>query len=162
MNIAGTFIFISALSGFIKVSAEGRLRSVIDLTLATLFFSEKKYTIYNHTASFDLKQNNLLTTLPYLGKEYEVLFQLKITNIASAAYQSVLHLSVDGTDVGVYGSRSPALWVKSDKKFHVSSAISGNKNNWANIPGAKMHEWLSIEISQTLRDKKVNVDNHCL
>ena len=126
------------------------------------FFSETKYTIYNHTPSFDLKQNNLLTTLPYLGKEYEILFQLKITNIASAAYQSVLHLSVDGTDVGVYGSRSPAMWVTPNKKFHVSSAISGNKNNWANIPGAKLHEWLSIEISQTLRDKKVNVDKFSL
>ena len=98
-----------------------------------------------------------MTTLPYLGKEYEILFQLKITNIPNFKFQSVLHLSVDGQDVSVYGSRSPGLWVMSNKKFHVSSAISGNKNNWSNISGAKMHEWLSIEISQTLMGKKVNL-----
>ena len=54
------------------------------------------------------------------------------------------------------GDRIPGLWVKSGKELHVTSAISGNLNNYENY-AVESGKWIKIEINQKLVGGKVGV-----
>jgi hypothetical protein len=49
----------------------------------------------------NLEKNNLITELPFLGKEYKPLFEVKVFKFGADEYQSVIHLTIGGK--GVYG-----------------------------------------------------------
>ena len=105
-----------------------------------------------------LKQNQLLTVLPYIGREYIVTFELYL-NSYPTYWASVLHFTANG-NAERYGDRNPAVWLSGNKNhyrlIHISSSIDGNKNMW--IDSKKIYPlktWIKIRISQTLIDNKV-------
>ena len=104
-----------------------------------------------------MAKNQLITELPYIGKQYNISFDLLITKFDTTEYQSVLRLTLGG-NINAYGDRAPAVWVHKDKYLHVTSSINGNKNLWYNVQNVPLVEnkWYKIEISQTLMDGKVN------
>ena len=115
------------------------------------------YILYNKISIFDTTKNNQMTILPYLGKEYVVLFELLINKIPLEV-ASVLHFSSDDKNSTEYRVRSPAVWVTPDKEISFSLAINGNWNKWSNIAGAVEGQWTRIEIAQTPTNEKVNND----
>merc|ERR1719435_903173 len=106
----------------------------------------------------DLKKNQLLTVLPYIGREYVVTFELYLNSYTTAPWASILHFTTQGNSER-YGNRNPAVWMSGHKDhyrlLHVSSSIDGNINMWIDpkkIPPLKT--WIKIRISQTLIDNK--------
>jgi len=106
----------------------------------------------------DLKFNQLLTVLPYIGREYIVTFELYLNSYTTAPWTSIVHFTTQGNSER-YGNRNPAVWMSGHKDhyrlLHVSSSIDGNSNMWIDpkkIPPLKT--WIKIRISQTLIDNK--------
>ena len=54
------------------------------------------------------------------------------------------------------GDRIPGLWVTPGKELSVTSAISGNLNNFENY-AVESGKWIKIEINQKLVDGKVRI-----
>jgi len=105
-----------------------------------------------------LKKNQLLTVLPFIGREYLVTFELYLNSYTTAAWTSIVHFTTQGNSER-YGYRNPAVWMSGHKDhyrlLHVSSSIDGNSNMWIDpkkIPPLKT--WIKIRISQTLIDNK--------
>ena len=105
-----------------------------------------------------MAKNQLITELPYIGKQYNISFDLLITKFDTTEYQSVLRLTLGG-NIKAYGDRAPAVWVHKDKYLHVSSSINGNNNLWYNVKSVPLFEkiWYTVKISQNLVKGKVNV-----
>ena len=106
-----------------------------------------------------LEKNQLLTVLPYIGREYIVTFELFINNYTTADWASILHFTTSG-NAESYGDRNPAVWLSGHKDhyrlIHISSSIDGNTNMW--IDPKKIYPlktWIKIKISQTLIDNEV-------
>ena len=102
-----------------------------------------------------MKKNNQITELPFLGKEYNLSFKLKINQFGADAHQSVNHLTL-----GVNAEKEDMLkvvWIANTKLFYIASAMSGNLNSNQNLPTVlEENKWIRVEISQTLVDGKVN------
>ena len=112
-------------------------------------------TIFKRNWPFDLKKNNLVTELPYIGKEYKISFDLFVTKFGAEDYQSVIHFTTSG-NAEKYGDRTPGVWMCKTKKLHISSALNGNVNNFYDDPTVQEEQkWINVEISQTLMDNKV-------
>jgi len=104
-------------------------------------------------APIDIKKNRELTELPFIGKDYDVSFELKITKFGTDAFQSVLHLTL-GEDHG-NGHRIPGVWVTAEKKLFISSSVSGNANKEDTVPKElEAGKWIKVHISQKLVDGK--------
>ena len=101
-----------------------------------------------------IEQSNLIDTLPYIGRQFSISFELFVEKYPTTPYASILHLTVGG-DNAELGDIIPGVWIKVDKKLVISSAISGNANNHKDHDGLKLNEWNKVEISQRLRDGKV-------
>ena len=106
-----------------------------------------------------LEKNQLITVLPYIGREYIVKFELYMNTYTTADWASVLHLTTGG-NAESYGDRNPAVWLSGHKDhhrmIHISSSIDGNTNMW--IDSKKIYPlktWINIRISQTLIDNEV-------
>ncbi|XP_065651871.1 uncharacterized protein LOC136079651 isoform X2 [Hydra vulgaris] len=95
-----------------------------------------------------LIQNNLITSIPLLEKEYSVSFKLKPESYFQF-FRNVIHLTT-GDDYGKYGSRTPAVFVYPNSLgLQIASAVNGNNNyNFLTQP-LSLNEWSSIKISQT-------------
>ena len=102
----------------------------------------------------DVSRNFQLVLLGYLGKEYKISLEFFITKFGADAYQSVIHFTLGG-NMGKYGDRTPAVWIKNNKAVHIASAISGNPNAYFDICCVAEQKWTKVEISQTLVDGKV-------
>merc|ERR1719341_81596 len=105
----------------------------------------------------ELKQNQLVTVLPYMGKEYRVGFELLVTNIGADPWQSVIHLTLGG-NAEKFGDRAPACWVANNKKLACASSIGndgGTSGGWFNEdPIIELNKWYRVELSQTLVEGK--------
>ena len=102
-----------------------------------------------------INQNQLVSTLPYMEKEFVVAFDVmfhKFPTLKNKEFENVIHLTVGG-DTSEYGDRIPAVWVTNEKKLVVASAISGDKNKWFEISGLKTEYWNNVTITQ-----RVNTD----
>ena len=99
-------------------------------------------------------KNNKIAELPFLGKEYIVMFEMFINKITS--HESILHIGL-GANAEAYGDRNPAFFTDGRNKvqdLHVASSVSGRNNNWSNHP-MELNKWIRVMVSQTLRDGKV-------
>eukprot|EP00091_Calanus_sinicus_P006149 TRINITY_DN1675_c0_g1_i14.p1 TRINITY_DN1675_c0_g1~~TRINITY_DN1675_c0_g1_i14.p1 ORF type:complete len:198 (-),score=30.19 TRINITY_DN1675_c0_g1_i14:147-716(-) len=104
---------------------------------------------------FALTKNNLVTELPFLGKEYQLTFELKVTKFGAVDTRSVIHLSATGADCCNVGDRVPAVWITKDKKFHIAATVNGIGNYYQDVPTVlEENKWILVEISQTLVDGK--------
>jgi len=102
---------------------------------------------------FLLKKNNLLETLPSIGKEFSISFDVFI-NKFGPSWQNILHLTSTGRDCCNWGDRVPAVWISSKKQFYICSALNGGGDSCYHGTVANAGEWISVEISQTFSNYK--------
>ena len=108
-----------------------------------------------------LKRNQLITVVPYLGREYTITFELFINSYQYHNWSNILHFTRSG-NLGNYGDRNPAVWIAKNKTMHVFSSIDGNPNynkDQQNI-FIPLKTWFPVKISQVFKDKKVRDDNN--
>ena len=100
-------------------------------------------------------KNNLLTELPFLGKEYVVMFEMFINKITK--HESILHIGLGG-DAEKYGDRSPAFFTYDlqGTQLCVTSSINDNLNKWANHQ-VELNKWVRVMVTQTLKEGKVSL-----
>ena len=103
---------------------------------------------------YAISKNNQLFLLDFLEKEYKIYFEVFISQVKTDLYQSLIHFTLGG-NINKYGDRTPAVWITNNKAVHITSAISGNKNSGDNICCVKEGKWIKMEISQTLKEGKV-------
>ena len=117
---------------------EGSIRNLI---ISEKIMKEKK-----------LMKNHPLKALLYVGMEYMVSFEMKVTkHDTSNDWRNVIHLSTGGD-----GSRYPAVWLHRDNKLHISSTVSGNTNYFYNYnKPLKEGNWNQITIMQVRKNDKV-------
>ena len=73
--------------------------------------------ILNGTILTSIRRNNLIEELPYIGKEFTVSFDLFISSVKKAKYQSILRLTL-GRNNNEMGDRIPAIFFTSDQGRH--------------------------------------------
>jgi len=106
----------------------------------------------------ELKKNQLVTVVPFLGREYTISFHLYLNSYQTHDWTSVLHFTTSG-DAYNYGDRNPAIWVSghagNPKKLHFSSGINGLINAYFYHDKIyPLKTWIQINISQILVGKK--------
>ena len=129
---------------------------VFDLIPCTFLDWENTFSL---TGEHKMKKNTLLTTLPTLGKEFSIAFDLFISDEEpETEWRNVLHLTT-GRNYGPNGSRVPGIWwLKSSKRLQLSASISGNDNYQLNHVGVNTNRWIKLEIKQFLRGTKVGMN----
>jgi len=105
-----------------------------------------------------LKQNHLITVVPFIGREYSVSFEFYLNSYQDHDWNNILHFT-RSANIHSYGDRHPAVWVAGNKDhyrlLHVASSVDGNRNMWINSQKIyPLRTWIPIEISQTLVSKK--------
>ena len=104
-----------------------------------------------------LKKSNLLKTLPSIGMEYFVSFDLMITEHTTVPWRNVLHLTTHG-NIGVYGYRTPGVWLDHTHKLHIASAVRGNQNYYLyHLDPMKEGKWCHIVIMQVMKNGQVTL-----
>eukprot|EP00091_Calanus_sinicus_P008435 TRINITY_DN2051_c0_g1_i1.p1 TRINITY_DN2051_c0_g1~~TRINITY_DN2051_c0_g1_i1.p1 ORF type:complete len:215 (-),score=45.38 TRINITY_DN2051_c0_g1_i1:104-724(-) len=108
---------------------------------------------------FTLTKNNLVTELPFLGKEYQVTFELKVSKFPGTdnvqRFQNVIHLSATGVNCCNVGDRVPAVWISKEKGLAFAALVNGIANYWKVLPTVHAeNKWILIDISQKLVDGK--------
>ena len=103
-----------------------------------------------------LTRDNLLITLPSVGLKYYVSFELLVTKHTPGDWRNVIHLTTGGNK-GVYGYRVPGIWLSSDHKLHITSAVNGVDNFIYNYgKPVEENEWTRLEIQQIFIGSKVD------
>jgi hypothetical protein len=93
------------------------------MTLVTLGF---KYFCFQQL-EMGIRINNLVTTLPFIGKEYKISFDLLVSKFqVSGYYRSIIHFTT-GINHGKHGIRNPGIWIISNK-LHIASPLNENHN----------------------------------
>ena len=106
-------------------------------------------------------KSNLITTIPYLSKEYKVVLQVRPIDLSSidTVYANIVHFTT-GNDHGVYGTRTPSVWVRTSH-WYVSSAVNGALQHgyyYYTQPEItpKLNEWLQINVTQLREENGFN------
>ena len=68
-----------------------------------------------------------------------------------AGYYNVFHVTIGG-NIKQYGDRIPAVWVNREKFFYISSAVSGNPNDYQTF-NYNLNQWYHFEIIQEENSK---------
>ena len=99
-----------------------------------------------------LKKNQLITVVPYIGREYFISFELYLNSYQPHNWASVIHFTRSG-NYGNYGDRNPAIWITKKKRIHLVSSIAGNHHYHKNIPVVfPLKTWFPVTIRQYLED----------
>ena len=113
---------------------------------------------FSQRDELELAQDNLLTTLPKLTKEWKVSLEVNPTDYSFSSYANVLHMTIGGKGLGSgakVGDRTPAIWIHKSRGVMISSALNGRAAYTKSIktlpPAGK---WTSIEVGQSLVGSK--------
>ena len=91
-----------------------------------------------------IRKNNLITTLPFIGKEYKISFDLFVSKFQVSGY-GVLFIS---PPVAIM-----KIWII-NKKLRIVSPVNGNHNineyQYTYPTVLKEGKWTNVEVSQTL------------
>merc|ERR1711962_1091728 len=115
-------------------------------------------TAFSQRDELELAQDNLLTTLPKLTKEWKVSLEVNPTDYSFGSYANVLHMTIGGKGLGSgakVGDRTPAIWIHKSRVVMISSALNGKvayTKSIRTLPPAG--EWTSIEVGQSLVGSK--------
>ena len=106
-------------------------------------------TVYSQPAGeLQLRKDNLLDTIPRLGKEWQISFDFKPENYDDSGYTSILHLTI-GDDYTTFGDRIPAIFYHSGKGLHVTTALGDDLSYHEDImPKLPLNKWSYILVSQ--------------
>ena len=99
-----------------------------------------------------LVRDNLLTTLPSLGKEWRVTHEFRPTDYSAKGWTNSLHLTTGGNK-----KRMPAIFFHASKGMVVAFPKDDSSNTKHYIKGddrPATNEWNRIKISQELLDQK--------
>ena len=103
--------------------------------------------VFELKEEFNIAKNFLMGTLPYLGKNYKIMFDWFITGFGDG-HQNISHFTIGG-DNGVYGYRTSGVWLYNNNQIGVGSVIGIDPNKGINFPFAlKTGTWMTMEISQ--------------
>ena len=100
-------------------------------------------------------RDNLITTLPYVDREYRVKFDVFPTFFISS-WGSVIHFTAHGGDLDSFGDRIPAVFffgttpTATSDKLHICSAVT-NQTNYCHSSNSLFgrDQWITVEIAQT-------------
>ena len=102
-----------------------------------------------------------MTTLPSVGPEYSVSFDLlvdKHTYHPGVSNRNVLHLTTEN-DCCNLGDRVPGVWLNNDDNtLHITSAVNnvGDYIYDHRVEPLKEGQWYKIQIQQVKRNAKVD------
>ena len=116
----------------------------------TVYFSPQ-----GHNDGTKLVRDNLLTTLPSLGKEWRVTHEFRPTDYSAKGWTNSLHLTKGGNKG--HGKRTPAIFFHATKGIVVAFAKDDSSNTKHYIKGddrPPTNEWTRIKISQELLNQK--------
>jgi len=131
--------------------------------------------IFEKSTEFALSQNNLLTTIPRLTKEWVVEFCFKPTNFNYGDWTNIIQMTIGGRH-GSYGDRTPGVFYHPTQlgpsQLYFASAVNNNPNFSHNLPAPSVGKWTKIRVSQELLNtnklmyrviidgvEKINVEN---
>lgn len=132
-----------------------RLKGVCDKTCGFC----KGMLSHQHTFVFGLeditlKKGNLIARIPYIGKEYEITFDLLPIQF-NTGWRSVIHFTVNNKNVAARGDRQPAIWfhgiapTAEKNKMYFCADISGNKDKcFSTDPFIVKNRWVKIQVTQ--------------
>jgi len=124
-----------------KVAKHGLSSGV--LCCLTKAAREGPWTIlFSHRDQLELEEDNLLTTLPILTKEWMIDFRIMATNLDHKNWTSIIHMKEEGSS-----NRIPAFFSNSSR-VQVCFHVNGNPNYQETISGLKLNKWTHIVISQ--------------
>ena len=130
------------------LTPENNIETLLPWT--TVYFSPQ-----GHNDGTKLVKDNLLTTLPSLGKEWRVTHEFRPTDYSTKGWTNSLHLTTGG-NTG-HGKRIPAIFFKAAKGMCVTFQKDDSSNTKQYIKGDDLpaiNKWTRIKISQELLDQK--------
>ena len=106
-------------------------------------------TVYTQpSGELELTENKLLTTLPTLGKEWEISFQFKPSNYDNSGWTNLLHLTIGGDYTNI-GDRTPAIYFIPYIGMQVATAIGANPDFYTDSSTAPpVGEWSTLTLTQ--------------
>ena len=97
-----------------------------------------------------IKRNQLLGTIPRLGKVFDISFSVKVTKWIPR-WTNILHMTIGGNNAR-YGSRIPGIFVKPSygpyNNFKICYAVMGIRNWCYHSPNYHLNKWVNIRIQQ--------------
>merc|ERR1719239_349679 len=108
--------------------------------------------LFSRSAPFTLDQNNLVTTLDILPREWMVDFMVKPTSVPSSDIRSILHLTDKEEEINTsrYGGRIPALWFYSGElRIECAEDNAGKRGKRTiTLPQPPIGKWTRITLTQ--------------
>jgi hypothetical protein len=102
----------------------------------------------------ELKKNNFISRIPFMGREFEVSFDL-LPTVFGTGVRNLIHFSVTNRNVAVRGDRIPGVWLSSsnpsaDKNsLYICSDVNGNKNYcYTTNKFIEKNRWVKIILRQ--------------
>ena len=110
-------------------------------------------TVFEQPDASPLVKGKLLTSIPVLGKQWRVSFEVFPENFDHTGLASVLHLRT-GEKGTRFGRRIPAVLIQRNKRVLVSTAL-GKKliftKRFRSKYGPALRNWTKIEVGQSLQ-----------
>jgi len=102
-----------------------------------------------------LQNSTLLTTLPFIGKQYTVSFEVFINKLPST-FENIIRFTIWDYNTGTNGGQTPGVWISYDKKFFIVSSVNGDgSHRYEGTSVLSTNNWIHVEISQKLISDKV-------
>ena len=105
-----------------------------------------------------LKRNTLLTTLPYLAKEWRISFEFKPNNYNYKGYAQIIHMTISGKGgpKGKVGERTPALWIHKTSGVLIATTLNGKPSSTKLLRTKKplINVWNIVDIRQVKEGNK--------
>ena len=110
-------------------------------------------TVFEQPDASPLVKGKLLTSIPVLGKQWRVSFEVFPENFDHTGLASILHLRT-GEKGTKFGRRIPAVLIQRNKRVLVSTAL-GKKliftKRFRSKYGPALRNWTKIEVGQSLQ-----------
>jgi len=123
------------------------ITATTETTAATAMTTITETGSWSHPAQLEFKKGTLLTTLPKIGKEFCIKFEIIVTKRTTSGHASGVHFTTGG-NCCANGQRIPGLWF-TPTGLGLVSAISGNGNSYSNTP-IEVNKWTEVKFSQAL------------
>ena len=111
-------------------------------------------TVFEKSKPGRLMKRKLLGTIPALGKQWRVSFEVFPENFNHKGLASVLHM-MTGEKGNRFGKHIPAVWIHRSKAIFVSTSL-GKKPTFTRRFRSKalaLRSWTQIEVSQSGREE---------
>ena len=95
-----------------------------------------------------MKENNLLTTLKSVPREYKLSIEIKPTSLVVNNWTNVIHLTIGGHYQN-YGDRTPSVWVWGNR-LQISSAVNGSSMFSVMSSDISVNVWTKVQVIQYL------------